>query len=61
MSNYQKSRVELDRVIGLTLDHNGILMDDAERGQVSKMPHVPYATPRTDAQMEPAPQSTPQQ
>jgi outer membrane protein TolC len=50
MSNYQKSRVELDRVTGSTLDHNGILMDDAVRGQVSKAPHVPYATPRTDAQ-----------
>jgi outer membrane protein len=47
-SNYQKSRVELDRATGLTLEHNGILMDDAERGQVSKMPHVPYATPRAD-------------
>ncbi len=56
MSNYQKSRVELDRVIGATLDHNGILMDDAVRGQVSKTPHVPYATPRTDVQVNAPPQ-----
>jgi outer membrane protein TolC len=54
MANYQKSRVELDRVIGLTLDHNGILMDDALSGQVSKMPHAPYVTPRTDLQGQPA-------
>jgi len=44
-ANYQKSRVELDRAIGLTLDHNGILMDDAVRGQVTKTPHVPYVVP----------------
>ncbi|HEY1265101.1 MAG TPA: TolC family protein [Terriglobales bacterium] len=47
-SNYQKSRVELDRATGLTLEHNGIIMDDAETGQVTKMPHVPYATPRVE-------------
>jgi len=51
MSNYQKSKVELDRAIGLTLDRNGILMDDAVKGQVSKMPHVPYAAPATDIQI----------
>ena len=56
MANYQKSRVELDRAIGLTLDHNGIMMDDAVRGQVSKTPHVPYATPAADVQMNATPQ-----
>jgi outer membrane protein len=61
ISNYQKSRVELDRAIGLTLDHNGVVMDDAERGQVSKMPHVPYATPRSDLQAQPAQPAQPQQ
>lgn len=55
MSSYQKSRVELDRVTGATLDRLGILMADAERGQVSKMPSVPYVTAR------PAEQQTPQQ
>jgi outer membrane protein TolC len=62
MSNYQKSKVELDRAIGMTLDRNGILMDDAVRGQVNKMPHVPYATPSTDVQMNATPQAAqPQQ
>lgn len=54
-SNYEKARVELDRATGLTLDHNGIQMQDAERGQVSKMPHVPYAAPSADVQPEVVP------
>jgi len=45
-SNYEKSRVELDRAIGATLDRMGILMADAERGQVTKMPAAPYVAPR---------------
>ena len=53
MSNYQKSRVELDRVVGATLDRLGILMADAERGQVTKMPSVPYVTPRPAEQQTP--------
>ncbi len=53
MANYQKSRTELDRVTGLTLEHNGIMMDDAVRGQVNTMPHVPYVTPKVDVQASP--------
>jgi outer membrane protein TolC len=45
-STYEKARVELDRSIGATLDRLGILMSDAERGQVTKMPSVPYVAPR---------------
>jgi outer membrane protein TolC len=41
MTTYEKSRVELDRVIGSTLDHNGISMDDAETGKVNSAPVVP--------------------
>src|SRR5712692_8058581 len=61
--SYEKSRVELDRATGLTLDHNSILLGDAERGQVSKMPHVPYVAPRQEVQpqvMPPQPQQPPQ-
>jgi outer membrane protein len=47
-ANYQKSRVELDRATGSTLDHNGILMDDALKGQVTKSPHVPYVVPASE-------------
>lgn len=45
---YQKSRVELDRAIGTLLDKNGISVDDAARGQVTRMPNVPYVAPRKD-------------
>jgi outer membrane protein TolC len=47
---YEKSRVDLDRATGLLLEHNGVDLADAESGVVSKMPAVPYVTPRTDAQ-----------
>ena len=46
MAAYEKSRLELDRATGLLLDHAGIIMDDAVRGQVSHMPNVPYVAPR---------------
>ncbi len=45
---YEKSRIELDRATGSLLDHNGISMDDAARGQVTRLPNVPYTAPRKD-------------
>jgi outer membrane protein len=48
MSAYEKSRIELDRATGLLLDHNGIIMADAELGQVTHMPTVPHVLPRQD-------------
>jgi outer membrane protein TolC len=56
---YEKSRVELDRVTGYTLVRNGIVLEDAFNGVVTKQPLVPYVTPRTDAtptQQQQAPQ-----
>jgi len=47
---YEKSEVEMDRATGLLLDHAGIILADAERGQVTQMPNVPYVTPREDPQ-----------
>jgi outer membrane protein TolC len=46
MTAYEKSRVELDRVTGLTLTHNGIEISEAERGQVQHMPNMQGAVPR---------------
>jgi outer membrane protein len=46
---YEKSRIELDRSTGLLLDHAGIDITDATRGQVTKLPNVPYVEPRQDA------------
>jgi len=48
MATYQKSRIELDRATGLLLDHAGIIMADAEHGQVTHMPTAPYVAPRQD-------------
>jgi outer membrane protein len=48
MAAYEKSRIELDRATGVTLDHAGISVDDAARGQVTRMPGVPYISPRKD-------------
>ncbi|SPE45663.1 Outer membrane efflux protein (fragment) [Candidatus Sulfotelmatobacter sp. SbA7] len=50
MAAYEKSRLELDRATGLLLDHAGIIMADAERGQVTHMPSVPYVAPRQNPQ-----------
>ncbi len=47
---YEKSRLELDRATGLLLDHARIDVNDAIRGQVTKLPTVPYVTPRQDVQ-----------
>jgi outer membrane protein len=45
---YEKSRIELDRATGLLLDHSGIDVAEAVRGQVTHLPQVPYVAPRTD-------------
>jgi outer membrane protein len=52
MAAYEKSRVELDRATGSLLDHNGIQIADAERGEVTHMPNVPFVAPRHDAPLE---------
>jgi outer membrane protein TolC len=56
---YEKARVELDRATGLLLDHSGIVMAEAERGEVSHMPNVPYVAPRQDSQPGAASQPQP--
>jgi len=56
MAAYAKARVELDRATGLLLDNAGIVMRDAEKGEVTHMPKTPFVTPRTDVQ-----QTSPQQ
>jgi outer membrane protein TolC len=59
---YEKSRIELDRATGLLLDHAGINIADATRGQVTQLPNVPYVAPRQDTAPpggpSPAPQGT---
>jgi outer membrane protein len=52
---YEKAEVELDRAIGLLLDHAGILIADAERGQVTHTPNIPHIAARPAEQLAPAP------
>jgi outer membrane protein len=58
---YEKSRVELDRATGLLLDHSGIDVAEATRGQVTHLPNVPYVIPRQDVTPsgEPSPTAAP--
>jgi outer membrane protein len=48
MAYYEKARIELDRAVGTTLDGTGISIDDAARGQVTRMPNVPSVAPRKE-------------
>jgi outer membrane protein TolC len=48
MVAYEKARIELDRATGTLLDHDGVSIDDAARGQVTRMPNVPFIAPRKD-------------
>jgi len=43
---YEKAEVELDRSIGLLLNHAGILISDAERGEVTHAPNIPHVVAR---------------
>ncbi len=55
MAAYEKSRIELDRAVGTLLDHENISIDDAARGQVTRIPSVPYVAPRKDLPSETQP------
>jgi outer membrane protein len=59
MAAYEKAQVELDRATGLLLDHAGILVADAERGEVTRMPAIPFVAPRQDVPGSVMPQTTP--
>jgi outer membrane protein TolC len=48
MVAYEKSRVELSRATGSLLDELGVSIDDAAKGQVTRMPNVPFIAPRKE-------------
>jgi outer membrane protein len=60
---YEKARVELARSTGTLLDEDRISIDDAVRGQVTRMPNAPYVAPRKalPSVAQPAPGGTAQQ
>jgi outer membrane protein len=45
LAGYEKAQIELDRSTGLLLDHAGIILSDAQRGRVTRMPNVPFIAP----------------
>ena len=61
LAAYEKSRVELDRSTGLLLENAGILVQDAERAQVTHMPKIPFVAARTDVQTQTPQPSQPEQ
>jgi outer membrane protein len=58
---YEKAEVELDRAIGLLLDHAGIQIADAERGEVTHAPNIPHVVARPADQPALAPPPPPAQ
>jgi outer membrane protein len=65
LAAYEKAQVELNRATGLLLDHAGILISDAERGEVTHLPNVPFVQPRQEtpsptSPQQPQPEAQPQ-
>ena len=61
MSAYESSKLQLDIVTGRTLETLGINIEDAETGNVTHMPHSPYAVRGNDIVTQPVPAFQPQQ
>jgi outer membrane protein len=59
-NSYDRAEVELDRATGLMLEHAGIVIADAERGQMAHTPSIPHVTERPASQPVPANQQPPQ-
>ena len=59
VSAYEKSRVLLDQVTGLTLQRNNISLDDATAGKVTAMPAVPGVQPAPPPTNTPTSQQQP--
>ena len=52
MTNYAKSKVQLDRDTAQTLDRNNIKLDEAVTGQIATQPNVPGTMPNKTALQE---------
>jgi outer membrane protein TolC len=62
MAAYEKAQIELDRATGLLIEHAGIDMGDAARGEVTHAPKIPFVAPRSETQnAPPAPPPAPPQ
>jgi len=61
MSSYESSKLQLDITTGRTLETLGIDIADAETGNVTHIPHSPYAVRGNDIVTQPVPVFQPQQ
>ena len=61
MSAYEQSKLNLDVVTGRVLETLAISIADAKSGNVTHMPHAPYAVRGNDAITQPVPEFQPQQ
>lgn len=61
MSAYEQSKLNLDVVTGRLLETLGISIADAASGNVSQMPHAPYAVRGNDVITQPVPEFQPEQ
>jgi outer membrane protein len=61
MSAYEQSKLQLDNVTGRLLETLGIKIEDAATGNVTHMPHAPYAVRGNDVVSQPVPTFQPQQ
>ena len=61
MSAYEQSKLNLDVVTGRVLETLEISIADAESGNVTHMPHAPYAVRGNDVITQPVPEFQPQQ
>ena len=55
--SYERAELELDRSTGTLLEHAGILMNDAARGQVTHRPMIPHAVDQPLNLQTPEPQA----
>jgi outer membrane protein len=60
MTNYAKSRVQLDKDTAQTLERNNIKLNEAATGQITTQPNIPGIVPNKTALQENAPSQRPQ-
>src|SRR5215813_1027584 len=61
MSAYEQSKLNLDVVTGRLLETLGVSIADAASGNVTQMPHAPYAVRGNDLITQPVPEFNPDQ
>jgi outer membrane protein TolC len=56
---YERAAVDLDRATGLMLEHAGIVIAEAERGEIVHAPSIPHVVPQPTNVQTPSAEPTP--